>query len=340
MKVIVDFVHIPHINLFKNVIKELNAQGKEVEIICLDRGANFKIAKNEYPSNKITMLGSYKSNLFSIIFQANIWRFIQMIKLLSFKNFDIGVSAGSFILGFCLKILNIPNIQITDDLENRKNKLLLRLSSTALFYPLFDTLDKKNHLFKGLKEWSYLSPDYFSPDISKLEKYNVNPKEYIFVREVSVGSSNYLKQERDLILKIAKSFPEEVPVLLSLENKNNDKIYPKNWTILKEPIEDVYSLIYFSKVLVSSGDSMSREGAMLGVPSVYCGIREMAANKIMIDRNILFHIKPIEVPEFLLGVFDAGFTFEDQTSFRKKLLDEWDDVTKFILDQIESYGGK
>ena len=47
----------------------------------------------------------------------------------------------------------------------------------------------------------------------------------------------------------------------------------------QEPIEDIHSLIYYAAGLVSSGDSMAREAALLGVPSYYLGIRySMPAN--------------------------------------------------------------
>ena len=55
--------------------------------------------------------------------------------------------------------------------------------------------------------------------------------------------------------------------------------YPADWIMLQEPIEDIHSLIYYAAGLVSSGDSMAREAALLGVPSYYLGIRySMPAN--------------------------------------------------------------
>ena len=55
--------------------------------------------------------------------------------------------------------------------------------------------------------------------------------------------------------------------------------YPADWILLQEPIEDIHSLIYYAAGLVSSGDSMAREAALLGVPSYYLGIRySMPAN--------------------------------------------------------------
>jgi len=96
--------------------------------------------------------------------------------------------------------------------------------------------------------------------------------------------------------------------------------------------------MYYSKILISSGDSMAREGAMLGVPSIYCGIREMAANKVMIDKGMLFHINVENVPCFVEQIIRNDIKVEDQSKFRKRLEDEWVDVTEFIIRQIKKYG--
>ena len=47
--IIVDIMHLPHINLFKNVIKKLVISGYKVDIICLDRGKNYSVLIKELP---------------------------------------------------------------------------------------------------------------------------------------------------------------------------------------------------------------------------------------------------------------------------------------------------
>ena len=130
-----------------------------------------------------------------------------------------------------------------------------------------------------LKEWAYLNPRTFVPKVEVLERYGVKPKEYMFLREVSVGTINYTGQESGAILGIKDMIPKGMKVLLSLEEKKRRKEYPEDWILLQEPIEDIHSLIYYAAGLVSSGDSMAREAALLGVPAYYLGIRyTMPAN--------------------------------------------------------------
>lgn len=140
-----------------------------------------------------------------------------------------------------------------------------------------------------------------------------------------------------MIASISSLFPQQIKVILSLEDKSTISNYPVEWILLREPVMDIHSLMYFSKVIISSGDSMAREGAILGVPSIYCGIREMAANRIMIEKGMLIKNSNItELPQIVRNVIDGKVSFEDQVSFREKITNEWEDVPTFILNSINS----
>lgn len=333
MKLLIDIMHIPHINLFKNAVNILKNKGVIIEIICLDRGRNVLIAREEFKGVSVISLGKHRGYFFSIIFEANILRFLLLIKYLLINRFDAGLSAGSFLLGFGLKILQKPNLQYYDDPENKKNLFFQKLTANKLFYPFFFKSDGIIN-FNALKEWAYLSPKYFSPDKECLKEYNLLENAYIFVREVNSNTTNYVGQISDMISTIADKFPSNINVILSLENKERMKYYPQSWIILNEPVNDIHSLMYYSKVLLSSGDSMAREGAMLGVPSIYCGVREMEANKIMKSKGLLFQIDINEVPDFVKKILNNKISFLEQNKFREELDLEWDDVTELIVSSV------
>ena len=79
---------------------------------------------------------------------------------------------------------------------------------------------------------------------------------------------------------------------------------------------------------------MAREGAMLGVPSIYCGIREMKANQILIDKNVLLHLsgKPLlsKINEIITAPFDSDYQIQN----RENLLNEWVDMLDFMKQKI------
>ncbi len=338
MNILVDINHPAHLNFFKNALNILKSNGHNIQITCLKRGKLPQIVKEELYNFDIEIIGNHRNNLLSIIFEANIMKLFQLFFKNFTKKYSLGLSVGSFILGFFCKVKMIPNLQFEDDPECKNNFFFENLTATELYFPSFFDVDGNNiNYYNSLKEWAYLSPDYFSPHINHVMELDIEPFKYIFIREVSTGTSNYYHQENNLIASISRDLPSEYNVILSLEDKNTSDQYPDEWIILDEPVKDIHSLIYYSRLLISSGDSMAREGSILGVPSIYCGTRRMAANQIMVEKNILFHIDINDVPEFASRILKNRVNIPKQKEFRNKLNNEWDNITEYIVRQVEEY---
>ena len=100
-------------------------------------------------------------------------------------------------------------------------------------------LSSQVKVLPALKEWAYLAPNVFTPDRIFLDKYKLHPKEYFFVREVSVGTVNYTGQHAGAVMGIASKIPHGRKVLLSLEDKSMKEMYPEDWILLEEPVEGI-----------------------------------------------------------------------------------------------------
>lgn len=337
MKILIAISHPSHANFFKEAAKILKSRGNEIFITTLERGRLVQIVDKEFFGFKRFIAGKHKGNIFSIIFSVNILRFFKLLEIAFSNNIDFGLSVGSFTLGASLKMLFKPNVQFDDDPERKVNILLEKLTGSKIYFPPVIEPKGKIKVFNALKEWSHLSPKYFLPNVEFLEEFGLSPKKYILIRDISTGSLNYMKQDTDIILNISKELPKDYKVVLSLENKNEFNKYPEDWIILNEPILDFYSLLYYSKLVISSGDSMARESAMLGVPGIYCGFRKMKANDILIDKGMLFHSKPEEILEFTKKILNNEIKVKEQEEFRNILLNEWEDVTELILKSVNDY---
>lgn len=330
MNIIIDILHPAHINLFKNPIKRLSIN-HNIIITCLDRGSLPLIVSKELPGYKFKVIGKHSGSKFSIIFEANMIRFFKLLFFVRKHKIDIGISFGSFLLGAVLRLQGKKNIHLSDDPERKINAFLEEITCAERYLPPVVEPKGKTKVFNALKEWSYLSPAYFNPDISVLNNFDYKAKNYIFIREVSTGSLNYKGQQSNIVSTFADQL-KDYKVLLSLEDKSTINLYPKKWILLKEPLPDIHSLIYYSKCTISSGDSMARESAMLGVPGIYCGFREMKANNLLINRGMLLKTDPKAVAVTVNKIFDNQLLFTEQTIFRNSLFKEWDDVTEFIVN--------
>lgn len=337
MNILIDIKHPAQLNLFKGIAKILKSKSWNVTICYLDRGKLPKIIEKEYQGFECIKIGASKGTKWSIIWDGNIKRTKNFIDLIRSKKIDIGISASSAPLALACKISGIPILQFYDDPERKGINKINNILSTRLYFPPLLEETKNIKIFNCLKEWSYLSPTYFKPNIKILDKYGLKPKNYVFIREVSNKSFNYFNQKDALVCGISSQLNTTVPILLSLEDKSIKDQFPQNWTILEEPIDDIHSLIFYSKLVVSSGDSMAREGAMLGVPSIYCGIREMKANQLLIDKGILKHLTPENAVNPINQFIEQDQHSNDQNKIREKLLAEWDDMNVFIENQILNF---
>lgn len=333
-KILFDIYHLPQVNLFKSSIRKLNLD--EVVITTVNRGKQIKVLEYEFPENEIIVLGDYKYNkgFFSMLFKIIIPRLFKLSKIIKKNNVKL-VLSSSYQSNVVAKIKGIPNYIFTDDF--RIFHPYIKHVTTKIFMPSFIKPQSKIESFHALKEWSYLSPKYFHPNNNILDDYNLKEKDYIFIREVSTESLNYLHQLKNIIAKISKFIDKDMKVLFSLENKGDRKLYPKNWLLLKEPIKDIHSLMYYSKCVISSGDSMAREGAMLGVNSMYLGERDMPANEMLIKDGFLVRSGLDDFKEKFDTIIHNNALIEEQNKYREKLNTDWIDVSDLILKTIKKY---
>ena len=344
MRIWIDILHIPQLNFFKPFIGELSQGGHKVYVSVLGRGKLPAIAKKElqvFQNVEVVVIGKHRMNKWSALLEANALRLLQLPFYVAGKHIDIAFSSGSHV-GIMGKLFRFPSYGFVDDPQTTNYQLLCKFDTQnhSLIYELPDGqhLDPRDKMLSVLKEWAYLNPRTFVPKEAALEKYGVKPKEYMFLREVSVGTVNYMGQESGAILGIKDMIPAGMKVLFSLEEKKRRNEYPADWILLQEPIEDIHSLIYYSAGLVSSGDSMAREAALLGVPAYYLGIRysmpaNAAASKVASLQNR--QTMPFEKWIENLGAESQESRAKSQEELRTHIDHEFIDINQYMLNLVE-----
>jgi len=344
MNVWIDILHMPQFNFYKPFITTLSKQGHQVYITALGRGKLPAIVKKELNglnNVSVSIVGKHHMTRWSAIIEANLIRIIWLFFWCIGKKIDIAYSNGSHV-GMLGNFFHFPAYEFEDDPQAADYNLMCRFATQnhSLLYELPDgyKLNSKDKLLRCLKEWAYLNPRTFVPKEAALEKYGVKPKEYIFLREVSVGTINYAGQESGAILGIKDLIPSGMKVLFSLEEKKRRSEYPADWILLQEPIEDIHSLIYYSAGLVSSGDSMTREAALLGVPAYYLGIRysmpaNAAASKVASLQNR--QTMPFEKWIENLGAESQESRAKSQEELRTHIDHEFIDINQYMLNLVE-----
>ena len=341
MNIWVDICHIPQYNFYHPLMIELAKRGHEVYVTVLGRGRTPQIMQHELAGTSIhvDVVGRHRMTKWSAILDANILRDWQLMRWIRGKKIDIGFSNGMQLAMVC-GLKGIPNYSFDDDPQTRDRKWKEKWNTECNFCVYEDDAIKApSHVLRCTKEWAYLNPRTFVPKMEVLERYGVKPKEYMFLREVSVGTINYIGQESGAILGIKDMIPKGMRVLFSLEEKKRRNEYPEDWILLQEPIEDIHSLIYYAAGLVSSGDSMAREAALLGVPAYYLGIRyTMPANAAASKVAGLQNRQTMPFEEWIESLEDAtlqGTALQKQKELREHIDAEFIDINAYMLELVE-----
>ena len=343
MNIWIDICHIPQFNFFKPLIMELAARGNTVYVTVLDRGRTVKIMRHELadiPNVYIDVIGKHRMNKFSAIIDANLIRMLKLMCWLPGKRIDVALSTNIFtsFLGWLFRIKNYSYGDDPQVFDLRPNSWFATKAHMCIYeWTLSKPKPKRTIVLPCLKEWAYLNPRTFTPNVKALDSYGVEPKKYMFLREVTVGTINYAGQESGAILGIKDLIPKGMKVLLSLEEKNRRNEYPDDWILLQEPIEDIHSLIYYSAGLVSSGDSMAREAALMGIPSYYLGIRySMPANAAASKVAELQNRETMDFGAWIAALpKDVKVSEANQKAMREHIDHEFIDINEYMLNLIE-----
>lgn len=341
MNIWIDINHIPQWNFYRPLVEEVTAKGHRVYMTVLDRGKLAKIVKRETEGMadvQVDVVGIHRMTKWSAILEANILRDLHLLHWIRGKKIDIGFSNGMQLAMVC-GLKGIQNYSFDDDPQTADRKWKERWNTECNFCVYEDeTIKAPSHVLRCTKEWAYLNPRTFVPKVEVLEKYGVKPKEYMFLREVSVGTINYAGQASGAILGIKDMIPTDMRVLFSLEEKKRRDEYPADWILLQEPIEDIHSLIYYAAGLVSSGDSMAREAALLGVPSYYLGMRySMPANVAASKVASLQNQKTMAFEEWITSLpTNPAECAKKQDALRKHIDSEFIDINEYMMELIEN----
>jgi len=330
-----DIFHPAQLNFYLHIIKILSKNNR-IFVTVLGRGKLPYIAAKEFANIRnleLVIAGNHRGTRLSAIFEVNVLRPFKLCFVLLKKRIDLSFSNG-YQAALLSKLFCYPSVTFGDDPHNSIVYRLKIFFADRSYYTLYSNrfwkVKKPAKILPCLKEWAYLSPRYFRPDIDVLHEYGLEPFEYIFVREISTGTINYATQRSGLVQSIQHEIPNSYKVVLSLENKSKRHLYPEDWILLEEPVKDFHSLIYYSRTLISSGDSMAREGALLGNPSFYIGIRNMPANEVL-KELVDLHQPALEDFSDLFARCLSDFSIENKRANIDKLDHMFIDINEFIL---------
>jgi len=336
MNILFDINHPVDVNFFKNAILNLQNKGNNIHIIFRERGKLEKILRYELDQFPITLIGKHKHGFVKKI-SSQLQRDYRIITYIKKNKIDLVACFGAtsaISSWYCRK----PYLAFDDDFEYKIPFYHANWFSTRHIYPDFIKFsNSRTFKYHGFKELAYLHPKYLKTSDKILKKYSILPDEYVFVREIANISLNYQEDNSILNELINKIKKKDLKIILSLEDKNLTDNFIEDCIILEEPVSDINSLLYYSLFAVSSGDTVARETALLGVPTIYTGGRAMVVNGALIEAGLMFESTNVnDITEFIDTI-----TVDKKKKNRENSLNlienRWENTTSVILNHIDDF---
>jgi uncharacterized protein len=299
MKIWFDLSNSPHINLFSELIKDLQ---KDHEVIITCRPLANTIDLLNIHGFEFTVIGRhYGKSFFQKIFgyPVRVW---QLYRFLKNKKITVAVSQSSFHSPVAAWLLGVPAIYMNDN-EHAMGNIPSFIFAKKILIPEF--LDKKKVKkqmardskiiqYPGVKEGIYL---WQSP-INHGEKITIYIRPEPWVAQYYKGAVNfmdnlilYLKDKEKIVL-----LPRGKDQAVHYEDKKFEGI-----TILKKS-KTLGEIASDCKLFIGAGGTMTREMAVLGIPTISVYQDELLdVDKYLISKNMMIH-NPDLTGEFIESI--------------------------------------
>jgi uncharacterized protein len=194
---------------------------------------------------------------------------------------DVALSHNSYAQIAAARSLGIRAVTAMDFEYQPSNHLAFRLADTILMPDAVDpalvrrqgATTAKLRSYPGYKEELYLGE--FEPDPEILEHLGVHRRaeDAVVVTRTPPTRALYHRAESELYisaLRAISSQPEVVCIALTRHSEQREQLAALGLTnlILPEHAVDALSLMYAADLVVGGGGTMTREAALLGVPTV------------------------------------------------------------------------
>tara|TARA_R110000764_G_scaffold149357_3_gene237093 strand:+ start:11218 stop:12249 length:1032 start_codon:yes stop_codon:yes gene_type:complete len=298
MKIWIDLTNSPHINFFKPFIKVWQSEGIEIIITARDLANTIPLIKQNGWSYHEIGRHAGKSKFKKLLYFPK--RVVQLYTFLKTQKPSIGISHSSFYSPLVCKLLRIPSIYLNDN-EHAKGNYLAFNFARVIILPEFlkerakelKWTEKYNVMFyPGVKEGIYLSQTSF--DVPRNNGTDTNLKCKVFIR-LEPWTAQYYSGNSDFMNLIIEELSHSHQIFILPRSKEQATQFSKaifsKVEVVQNPlkIEDIYDEC---RLFIGAGGSMTRELAILGVPtlSVYQG-ELLEVDKFLIREGIM-HYNP------------------------------------------------
>ncbi len=284
MNVWIDLSNSPHPLIFAPVARRLEELGHEVLVTARDHAQTAALARERWPGLEVIGRDSPSRRLGKV--RASVAR-VRLLRLWArARRPDVGLSHNSYDQIVAATSLRIPVVTAMDFEHQPANHLAFRLANTILLPDVLPgslvrrqgaSAGKVRH-YPGLKEELYLGD--FEPEPEILARCGVERRNgtVVVVARTPPSRAAYHRFGNPLfvdVLRAVDAHPAARTVVLARHPEQHAELAAlglRNCVVPREAL-DSRSLMYAADLVIGAGGTMTREAALLGVPtvSIYAG---------------------------------------------------------------------
>ena len=296
MNIWFDISNSPHINMFYALISQLEHEGHNVFITSrplantielLDqKGMPHQIVGKHYGKRMLGKLLGYPI------------RVIQLWQYLKDKNIELAVSQSSFHSPLAAKLLGIPSIY-TNDNEHALGNLPSFFFATNILLPERFNLNvlsraaiirRKISYYPGVKEGIYL---WRMSKLNKLKDISTKPSRLKLYIRPEPSTAQYYNGKQNFMDDLINELSSRFTIFILPRSQGQIDHYLsdsfKGITVAEKPIS-FEEIANDCDLFIGAGGSMTRELAMIGIPTISVYQAELLeVDKLLIENGLMLH---------------------------------------------------
>jgi len=349
MKVLLYLGHPAHFYLFKNVLNQLQHDGREVHVLIKKKDILQELLEHSnIPFHNILEEGRKDSKLGILLGTLKrIWRLERYCAKYK-PDIFVGTSVENSYVG---PLRRKPVINVNED-DAKVVPLYAKLSypgASVILTPMVCDNSKWNNKsikYASYHELAYLHPNNFIPDRRIVEKYFPADKPYFIIRFAKLNAhhdSGIKGIDLELAMRLLEILKPYGDIYITSERSLETQLEP--YRIKIDPI-DMHHVMAFSDLYIGDSQTMAAEAGVLGVPFVrfndFVG-RIGYLNELENVYHLGYGIKASEegsaeqMYDIVKEVLNMPNRKEEWQTRRQRMLSEKIDYAQFLIWFIENY---
>jgi uncharacterized protein len=301
VRVWLDVSNSPHVPLFAPIVRRLSSAGHTVLVTARDHAQTVELARQTWPA--VEVIGDSSPRSLAKKAGSLAGRVRALLRWAGDSEVDVALSHNSYAQIVAAAVRRVPTVTAMDFEHQPANHLAFRLATRILLpRALAESTEvrrqgagRRVRYYDGFKEEIALGD--FEPDDDILKRMGIDdgPATIVVVARTPPSRALYHRFANPLFLDALEHISNDArsrSVVLCRFTEQHRELETLGLAncVLTDRAVDCRSLMFSADLVLGAGGTMTREGALLGIPtvSVFAGRRPAVDSRLAAEGRVTF----------------------------------------------------